>query len=165
MAEQMIRITSGDTVFLARLETALAPKTCEAFLTMLPYENKMIHVRWSGESCWIPLGDFDLGVPFEDATSHPAPGEILWYPGGISECELLFPYGPCSFSSKAGPLAGNHFLTIVEGKEDTATEKIARLARRRTEATGAERRADSGRGKRRGTIGHSTISTPCEMTR
>ena len=118
MAEQMIKITSGDVEFLARLEPEKAPKTCEAFLSLLPYENKMIHVRWSGESCWIPLGDFDLGVPFEDATCHPAPGEILWYPGGISECELLFPYGPCSFSSKAGPLAGNHFLTIVEGKEN-----------------------------------------------
>ena len=117
MAEQMIKITSGDVEFLARMEPEKAPKTCEAFLSLLPYENKMIHVRWSGVSCWIPLGDFDLGVPFEDATAHPSPGEILWYPGGISECELLFPYGPCSFASKAGPLAGNHFLTIVEGKE------------------------------------------------
>ncbi len=117
MVEQMIRITCGDMEFLARLEHDLSPKTCEAFLGMLPYENKMIHVRWSGESCWVPFGDFDLGVPFEDPTSHPAPGEILWYPGGISECELLFPYGPCCFASKAGQLAGNHFLTIVEGND------------------------------------------------
>ena len=114
---EMIRITSGDVEFMARLERDLAPKTCDAFLSLLPYENTMIHVRWSGESCWIPLGDFDLGVPFEDPTSHPSPGEILWYPGGISECELLFPYGPCCFASKAGQLAGNHFLTIVEGRE------------------------------------------------
>ncbi len=117
MAEEMIRITCGDVEFVARLEHDISPKTCEAFLGMLPYENKMIHVRWSGESCWVPFGDFDLGVPFEDPTSHPAPGEILWYPGGISECELLFPYGPCCFASKAGQLAGNHFLTIVEGKD------------------------------------------------
>jgi len=117
MAEQMIRITSGDVQFLARMEPEKSPQTCAAFLKLLPYEQKLIHVRWSGESCWISLGDFDLGVPFEDATSHPAPGEILWYPGGISECELLFPYGPCCFASKAGQLAGNHFLTIVEGKE------------------------------------------------
>ena len=74
MAEQMIRITSGDVEFLARLEPQKAPQTCAAFLSLLPYENKMIHVRWSGESCWIPLGDFDLGVPFEDATAHPSPG-------------------------------------------------------------------------------------------
>ena len=117
MADQMIRLTSGDVEFMAKMEPQNAPKTCEAFMSLLPYENKIIHVRWSGESCWIPLGDFDLGVPFEDATSHPAPGELLWYPGGISECELLFPYGPTCFASKAGQLAGNHFMTIVEGKE------------------------------------------------
>ena len=66
MAEQMIRITSGDVQFLARMEPEKAPKTCAAFLELLPYEQKLIHVRWSGESCWISLGDFDLGVPFED---------------------------------------------------------------------------------------------------
>ena len=31
--------------------------------------------------------------------------------------ELLIPYGPTSFASKAGPLAGNHFLTVISGKE------------------------------------------------
>ena len=113
----MIRITSGEFVFGARLEPERAPRTCEAFERLLPYEQRIIHVRWSGESCWVPLGDFDLGVPFEDATSYPAPGELLWYPGGISETELLFPYGNTCFASKAGQLAGNHFMTIVEGRE------------------------------------------------
>ncbi len=31
--------------------------------------------------------------------------------------ELLFPYGPSQFASKAGVLAGNHFATIVKGAE------------------------------------------------
>ena len=65
----------------------------------------------------IPLGEFALGVGFENHTSHPAPGEVLWYPGGFSETELLFPYGATMFASKLGQLAGNHFLTIVEGRE------------------------------------------------
>ena len=114
---ELVRITSGDFAFTGRLERDRAPKTCEAFERLLPYEQRVIHVRWSGESCWIPLGDFDLGVPFEDATSYPAPGELLWYPGGISETELLFPYGNCCFASKAGQLAGNHFLTITAGAD------------------------------------------------
>ncbi|RRH90288.1 DUF3830 family protein [Variovorax beijingensis] len=94
-----------------------APKTVAAFTRLLPYRQKIIHVRWSGEGCWIPLGDFELGVGSENHTSHPSVGDILFYPGGYSETEIILAYGSCSFASKMGPLAGNHFLTIVEGKE------------------------------------------------
>ena len=94
-----------------------APKTVAAFTRLLPYRQKIIHVRWSGEGCWIPLGDFELGVGFENHTSRPSVGDILFYPGGYSETEIILAYGSCSFASKMGPLAGNHFLTIVEGKE------------------------------------------------
>lgn len=111
----MITITVGDIVFKARLEEDAAPQTVAAFLTLLPYTQKLIQARWSGESGWIPLGDFDLGVGIENATSYPSPGEILFYPGGFSETEILFPYGRACFASTMGQLAGNHFLTIVEG--------------------------------------------------
>jgi hypothetical protein len=113
-----VRITAGPFEFLARWERENSPRTCEAFEKLLPYRQKIVHVRWSGESCWIPLGNLNFGVGFEDATSYPAPGEILLYPGGISETEILFPYAGTHFASKAGQLAGNHFLTITEGKEN-----------------------------------------------
>jgi hypothetical protein len=113
----MLRITAGPFAFTARLEEQDAPKTCAAFRELLPYRQKLIHARWSGEACWIPLGEFALGVGFENHTSHPAPGEVPWYPGGFSETELLFPYGATMFASKLGQLAGNHFLTIVEGRD------------------------------------------------
>jgi hypothetical protein len=115
---QLLHITAGPYQFTARLEADAAPKTCAAFLERLPFQNKIIHVRWSGESAWIPLGDFDFGIGFENATSYPAPGQILLYPGGYSETEILFPYGSCCFASKMGQLAGNHFLTVVEGTEN-----------------------------------------------
>ena len=112
-----LRITAGSFIFIARLEEAAAPQTCAAFTQTLPFQNKIIQARWSGEAAWIPLGDFKLDVGFENHTSHPSRGDILFYPGGYSETEILFPYGSTCFASKMGQLAGNHFLTIIEGQE------------------------------------------------
>ena len=109
-----IRITAGGFDFVAVTHPD-APLTVAAFSRLLPYRQKLIHVRWSGEGCWVPLGDFELGVGYENHTSHPSRGDILFYPGGYSETEIILAYGACSFASKVGPLAGNHFLTIVDG--------------------------------------------------
>src|SRR6476469_4300510 len=113
----MLRITAGAFEFSARLEEADAPATVAAFRRLLPLESRIIHARWSGESCWIPFGDFDVGFGPENATCYPAPGQLLFYPGGVSETEILVPYGPPAFASKAGLLAGNHFATVLEGVE------------------------------------------------
>ena len=113
----MLRVTVGPLAFTARLEEEAAPRTCAAFARLLPFRNKLIQARWSGEAAWVPLGDFEVGVGFENHTSYPAPGEILLYPGGFSETEILFPYGATCFASKLGQLAGNHFLTVVDGRE------------------------------------------------
>lgn len=108
---------SSSLTFIARWEEAKAPLTCRQFRGLLPYRQKIIQARWSGESAWIPLGDFELSVGHENATSHPAPGQILFHPKGVSETEILFPYGATLFASRVGQLAGNHFLTIEEGIE------------------------------------------------
>ena len=110
-------VHAGDFTFQARFEEQLAPKTCAAFRRAMPFESQAIHVRWSGEGVWMPLGDLDFGVSYENHTSYPAPGQIILYPGGISETEILLAYGAVSFSSKVGQLAGNHFLTITKGRE------------------------------------------------
>ena len=112
-----IDIKSGEFSFLSKLEEERAPETCARFLTLLPYHQKVIHSRWSGEAVWIPLGDFDLGVGFENHTTHGSRGDVLFYPGGYSEREFLFVYGSSSFGAKMGALAGNHFLTMLEGHD------------------------------------------------
>ncbi|KQO80000.1 DUF3830 family protein [Rhizobium sp. Leaf262] len=115
-----LKITAGPFVFDAVLETEKAPQTCKAFIEHLPFEGQIVHVRWSGEGVWIPLGDYSFGVGYENHTSHPAPGHIILYPGGISETEILIAYGGVDFSSKMGQLAGNHFITITSNLENLA---------------------------------------------
>jgi hypothetical protein len=114
----LIRIAAGPFTFEAKLEEKAAPKTSALFLSLLPYSERLIHVRWSGEGCWIPLGQTDFGLGFENATSFPAPGHFLLYPGGFSETEILLAYGGVRFASKMGQLAGNHFLTVTRGQEN-----------------------------------------------
>ena len=112
-----LKITAGPFVFKARLLNGEAPRTCAAFTSRLPFKTRIVHVRWSGEAVWVPLGEFDTGLGFENHTSHPSRGDLLLYPGGFSETEILVAYGSSCFASKMGQLAGNHFLTVVEGAE------------------------------------------------
>jgi hypothetical protein len=115
-----VKITIGTATFTAHWESERSPQTCAAFKALLPYTQKIIHARWSGEACWIPLGDFDLGVTPENPTSRPLPGQLLFYPADISETEILLPYGAARFCSVAGELAGNRILTITENLEQLA---------------------------------------------
>ncbi len=103
--------------FDAQFETSKSPDSCEAFKRVMPFNSEVVHVRWSGEGMWIPLGDMDFKVGYEDATAYPASGQILLYPRGKSETEILIAYGAVQFASKAGVLAGNHFATITSDLE------------------------------------------------
>jgi Protein of unknown function (DUF3830) len=124
VASDAVKITIGVDTFTARWEVDVSPRTCAAFRRLLPYSQKIIHARWSGEACWIPLGTFDLAVGPENPISQPKPGQILFYPAGVSETEILVPYGRARFNSVAGELAGNHFLTIGDG-----LDRLERLGR------------------------------------
>ena len=73
----MLEIVSGDLRFAARLEEEAAPQTVAAFRRLLPLRSQIIHARWSGEAAWIPFGELDVGIGPENATRHPAPGDVL----------------------------------------------------------------------------------------
>ncbi len=108
-----MKIIIAGEAFDAVFESGKSPATCAAFKKVMPFESQVVHVRWSGEGVWIPLGEMDFAVGYEDATAYPAPGQILLYPKGKSETEILIAYGSVHFASKAGTLAGNHFATIT----------------------------------------------------
>ena len=122
-----MKIHIADQVFDAVFEAQKSPATCAAFQQAMPFESKIVHVRWSGEGVWIPLGDMDFAVGYEDATAYPAPGQILLYPKGKSETEILIAYGSVHFASKAGTLAGNHFATISENLDSLREVGVATL--------------------------------------
>lgn len=97
-----VKITIGAISFIARWESDLSPNTCAAFRAILPFPQKIIHARWSGEACWILLGNFNLGVAAENATSRTKPGEFsFFYSADISEMEILLPCGTARFCSVA----------------------------------------------------------------
>ena len=58
MTDQITITVADDFVFTAKLLIERAPVTCAAFVALLPYRQRVIHARWSGEACWIPLGDY-----------------------------------------------------------------------------------------------------------
>lgn len=125
MGELSIRV--GGLAFRAAWDPE-APRTQDAIRRMLPIRRQLIHCRWTGESTWIPFGDFRPGLDWENHTSHPAPGQLAIYPGGISECEIFFPYGGCTTSSKVGQLAANVFATIVP--DEGWLERLREVGRR-----------------------------------
>ena len=122
-----MRITIDNHRFEARFESEKSPETCLAFQRAMPFESRIVHARWSGEGVWIPLGDTDFAVEYEDATTYPAPGQILLYPKGKSETEILIAYGSVHFASKAGTLAGNHFATITSDLDKLRDIGVATL--------------------------------------
>jgi len=113
-----VKVIAGPFEFGGKFEIDATPATCKAFIERLPFVSQIIHVRWSGEGVWIPLGDAKFDVGYENATSYPAPGQIILYPGGVSETEILLAYGAVQFASKAGQLAGNPFITLTSGLEN-----------------------------------------------
>jgi hypothetical protein len=114
---EYVNIRIGEHRFKAELHVDETPETCRRILEALPITGRVIQARWSGEAVWLQMDPYGVEAPLENQTSHPSKGELLYYPGGVSEKEILIPYGSACFASKVGQLPGSHFATIVEGTE------------------------------------------------
>ena len=110
-----LKITVGALILTAEMHSERAPETCRMLKAKMPIKGRLIQARWSGEAAWLQMDPHGIEVTQENATSYPGPGQLLYYPGGVSEKEMLFPYGSAIFASKFGLLPGNHFATIIEG--------------------------------------------------
>jgi len=110
-----LKITVGDLVLTAEMHPEKAPETCRMLKEIMSIKGNLIQARWSGEAAWLQMDPHGVEAPQESATSYPGPGQLLYYPGGVSEEEMLVPYGFAIFASKFGLLPGNHFATITGG--------------------------------------------------
>ena len=132
----------------ARLEEEAAPETVAAFRRLLPLESRIIHARWSWRGVLDPVRRARRrasGRRTRPATRRA--GQILFYPGGVSETEILFPYGATAFASKAGALAGNHFATVLEGAQQRSASSGARPCGKAPSRSGSRRASEPARGR------------------
>lgn len=66
----------GGTI-TATLFEDVAPETCKAVLSALPYEHEMIHAMWAGQEIFFDGFPMKEKVPFENATKNINPGEVV----------------------------------------------------------------------------------------
>lgn len=112
-----LQVKTKHFLFIAAWEDERAPKTCAALRKRMPFSGSLIQARWCGETACVPTDHVSLSVDYENHTSYPSKGELLFYPGFITESEILLPYGPAIFATKIGLVAGNHFATVIDGWE------------------------------------------------
>ena len=111
----MLEIEAAGFRFVARWEEESAPQTVAAFKRILPFEDRIIHCRWSGESNWIPWGDRDLGIGPENATSYPHPGELALYPAARARRSSSSP--TATATSRARPVSCGRTTSRPSPKE------------------------------------------------
>jgi len=123
-----LELEIGDRTFTASLLRDEAPESVERLESLLPLEDTVKHVRWSGYAIFVedPGGaDADLtDLPRENAFVCPSRGDVLLYPGYESVPELLVACGSTSFASPVGDLAGNHVATIDASRTELSDLEV-----------------------------------------
>ena len=126
-------LVGTDLAFILKLEMDAAPKTCDGVRRRAPLPQQA-HASAMERRSRVDSARWIATSASRSRTTRAIrrPDEILLYPGGYSETEILVPYGNTMFASKLGQLAGNHFLTVIEGQEQLARARTARVVGRRS---------------------------------
>ena len=108
----------GELSFVEQVLTEVVVEIETYFFVNFDLLENYLYSVWVVVIDDVERDDFETGVNFENHTSHPSRGDVILYPGGFSETEILLAYGSACFASRVGQLAGNHFLTIVKGVDN-----------------------------------------------
>lgn len=106
MAKQLKIEISGGIIMYADLLESLAPQTCAALETVLPYRDKTLsHGMFSGHVLYL-LTDLNFGKAECSRSYGISPGEILYAPHVVDSShranELIIVYGPAVVRNVSG---------------------------------------------------------------
>jgi hypothetical protein len=91
-----IRVQVGGVTAEGQLYEERAPRTVAALWSRLPFKDRTIQVRWSGDA-WRTENNYELlpeGSPVENVAGRLEPGDIIYYPGYPSNnVKVGFAYG------------------------------------------------------------------------
>ena len=122
----MLEIAAGGFDFVARFEEEAAPADGRRVPAAAAARvDGSSTCAGAARAAGFPSATSTSGIGPENATCYPNPGEIVFYPGGVSETEILLAYGYVSFASKAGPLAGQPLRDDRRGQREPARARPA----------------------------------------
>ena len=108
------QIKIDDSVFFAFLMEDKSPKTCKAFLSLLPLEGKILHATWSGEMLFLKCNGITGRQELENATVYPSRGDVGL---NFNLGELQIVYGQAQLRARLGPAPDSIFARITENPD------------------------------------------------
>ena len=96
---------------------------------MLPIESKLIHCRWTGESTWIPFGDFRPGPRLREPHLAPGAGPARDLPGRHQRVRDLLPVRRLHDGVEGRPAGGQ---PLRDGRSPTTAgqDRLREIGRR-----------------------------------
>ena len=112
---KQIKIEIADHVFLADLLEDAAPETCKAVWDMLPCQDEILHVKWSGNAFYF-FSPLDLAKAECSRVYGVNPGDIVYNPhvhdAAEHPHEITLIYAEAAMYTVSGTAISNLFARI-----------------------------------------------------